>query len=147
MGRRSRRRNFNRIDEFTFCSNNSNSAITAADAQDSDIFQGSFDIIEIRDSCDVNVTSTDTQVAVSIQAAVQVAIALAVNISIADSNRAELVTKELLQSAEIDQVNKQKIVIEGSETVDVRTRDTDVAVSLQVLVQILLALLVQLNIL
>ncbi|MBB6454942.1 spore coat protein X [Salirhabdus euzebyi] len=146
MAKRRRRRDIDPIEDHAFCGGNSDAALASTDVQESETFQGSFEIIEIRDSCDVNVTSTDTQVAVSIQAAVQVAIALVVNISIADSNRAELVTKELLQRAEIDQVNKQKILIEGCEKVDVRTRDTDVAVSLQVLVQILVALLVQLNI-
>ncbi|MFD2655629.1 spore coat protein [Gracilibacillus thailandensis] len=155
MGKKRRRKV---IDEFYGCrsncnsnstrniSNNSNAAIQNNATQDADIFQGSFEVIEVRDSCGVDVTTTDTQVAVSLQAALQVAIALVVNITIADSNRAELVTQELLQRAEIDQVNRQKILIEGSDNVSVTTTDTDVAISLQVLVQILLALLIQLDI-
>ncbi|RCW77304.1 spore coat protein [Saliterribacillus persicus] len=148
MSTRMEQRRRRAIDEFYGCNSNhnSNAAIQQKDTQDADIFQGSFELIEVRDSCGVDITTTDTQVAVSIQAALKVAIALVVNITITDSNRAELVTQELLQRAEIDQVNRQRILIEGSENVTVTTTDTDVAISLQVLVQILLALLVQLDI-
>lgn len=109
--------------------------------------QASEEYIFIKDSCNIDVTSTDTQVAVSLQAAVQVAIALVINLTIADSNRAEQVTQQLLQSSVIKQVNKQKLIIENSRDVKITTTDTDVAISLQVLIQILLALLVQIDIL
>ncbi|WP_240050899.1 spore coat protein [Metabacillus litoralis] len=109
--------------------------------------QASEEYIFIKDSCNIDVTSTDTQVAVSLQAAVQVAIALVINLTIADSNRAEQVTQQLLQSSVIKQVNKQKLIIENSRDVTITTTDTDVAISLQVLIQILLALLVQIDIL
>ncbi|UOQ49678.1 spore coat protein [Gracilibacillus caseinilyticus] len=135
------------INEFYGCGGSNNSAAIENTAeQNFQNLQGSFEVIEVRDSCDVNITSTDTQVAVSIQAALQVAIALVVNITIADNDRAELVTQELLQQAEINQVNQQKILIEGSKNVEISTLDTDVAISLQVLLQILLALLIQLDI-
>ncbi|UOQ83696.1 spore coat protein [Gracilibacillus salinarum] len=135
------------INEFYGCGGYNNSAAIENTAdQNFQNLQGSFESIEVRDSCDVNITSTDTQVAVSIQAALQVAIALVVNITIADSDRAELVTQELLQQAEINQVNQQRILIEGSKNVEISTLDTDVAISLQVLLQILLALLIQLDI-
>jgi len=44
------------------------------------------------------------------------------------------------------QVNKQKLVIENSKDVKVTTTDTDVAISLQVLLQILIALVVNIDI-
>ncbi len=126
---------------------NHNDGIQQDNAQVNDINQGSFETIEVRDSCNVHVRTSDTQVGVSLQAAIQVAIAIVINISIADGDRAESVTHELLQRTGIDQVNRQHIVIEGSQDVEVQTRDTDVAVSLQVLLQILFALLIQLDIL
>jgi len=109
--------------------------------------QTSNETIEIRDSCDISVSTTDTQVAVSLQVALQVAIAIVINISIADSARAERVTQELLERAQIRQTNQQRLVIVNSRSVDVTTTDTDVAISLQLLLQILLALIVQLEIL
>lgn len=115
--------------------------------QESNTFQGSAESIKIKDSCDVKVHTTDTQVAVSLQVAIQVAIALVINITIADTARAEQVTEELLQRANIGQFNQQSVVIEGSKDIEVTTTDTDVAVSLQVLIQILLALVVTLDIL
>ncbi|WP_319005551.1 spore coat protein [Metabacillus litoralis] len=120
---------------------------TQDDVQINETVQASEEYIFIKDSCNIDVTSTDTQVAVSLQAAVQVAIALVINLTIADSNRAEQVTQQLLQSSVIKQVNKQKLIIENSRDVKITTTDTDVAISLQVLIQILLALLVQIDIL
>lgn len=115
-------------------------------AQVSDTEQISSETIIVRDSCDINVTTTDTQVAVSLQVALQVAIALVINLTIADSNRADQVTQQLIQQADMKQVNKQKLVIENSREVNVTTTDTDVAISLQVLLQILVALVVNIDI-
>lgn len=112
-----------------------------------EIDQSSNEVIIIRDSCDIEVVTTDTQIAASLQAALQVAIAVVVNITIADSDRAEVVTQELLEKAQIRQSNRQRLVIINSRSVDVTTTDTDVAISLQLLLQILVALVVQLDIL
>ncbi|MBD8067494.1 spore coat protein [Bacillus sp. PS06] len=109
--------------------------------------QQSFESIHIIDSCDIEVETTDTQVAVSLQAALQVAIAIVISLTIADDAQAEAVTQQLLQGTKTKQANKQKLVIEGSKNIRVQTTDTDVAISLQVLLQILLALVVQIDIL
>lgn len=149
----SRRKNKAYVDEFYGnrfhhnCNDDVDNGVDNEATQVSDITQGSFETIEIKDSCDVRVTTSDTQVGVSLQAALQVAIAIVINISIADDTRAEQVTNDLLQRSSIGQFNRQHIKIEGSQEVEVRTRDTDVAVSLQVLIQILFALLIQLDIL
>lgn len=111
-----------------------------------DIDQSSHELIVIRDSCEVTVNTTDTQIAVSLQAALQVAIAVVVNITIADGTRAEKVTQELLERAQIRQSNRQRLIIVNSRTVNVTTTDTDVAISLQLLLQILVALVAQLDI-
>ncbi|WP_416148387.1 spore coat protein [Salipaludibacillus sp. HK11] len=109
--------------------------------------QASEEYIFIKDSCDINVATTDTKAAVSLQAALQAAIALVISISIADSSRAEVVTQDLLQTAKTKQVTFQKTVIENSRNVDVTTTDTQASVNIQVLLQILLALIVRLDIL
>lgn len=114
--------------------------------QVSNIEQRSKEVIVIKDSLDVRVTTTETQVAASLQAALQVAIALVVNITIADSDQAEKVTQDLLQLSRIEQVNKQSVFIENCRKVDVRVTDTDIAVSIQLMLQLLLALLIQLDI-
>ncbi|MTH53208.1 hypothetical protein GKZ89_07260 [Bacillus mangrovi] len=115
--------------------------------QDLVLFQVSDEGIFIKDSEDVTVETTDTQLALSIQAAIQVAIALVINLTIADSTRAEQVTQQILTSAVTQQRKKQRIIIIGSENVTVKATDTDVAISLQLLIQILLALLLQIDIL
>ncbi|MCK0471486.1 spore coat protein [Halalkalibacter sp. APA_J-10(15)] len=109
--------------------------------------QQSEEYIFIKDSCDVTVTTTDTKAAVQLQAALQAAIALVVSISIADSQEAEQITQELLQSAKIKQISLQKTVIENSRNVNVTTTDTQIGINIQLLLQILLALLVNLDIL
>ncbi|MEB9685422.1 spore coat protein [Bacillus anthracis] len=111
------------------------------------IDQISEEYIEIVDSADVEVTTTDTKAALSIQAALQAAIVVVVSISIADSEKADRVAQELFQKSSIKQINKQETVIRNSRNVTVTTTDTDIAVNVQILLQILLALLVKLNIL
>ncbi|MBJ7998079.1 spore coat protein, partial [Bacillus cereus] len=57
--------------------------------QTDEIDQVSEEYIEIIDSADVQVTTTDTKAALSIQAALQAAIVVVVSISIADSEKAD----------------------------------------------------------
>ncbi|MGN4719962.1 spore coat protein [Bacillus cereus group sp. MYBK15-3] len=115
--------------------------------QTDEIDQVSEEYIEIVDSADVQVTTTDTKAALSIQAALQAAIVVVVSIAIADSEKADKITQELFQKSSIKQINRQKTFIKNSRNVTVTTTDTDIAVNIQILLQILLALLVKLNIL
>ncbi|NKX11991.1 spore coat protein [Bacillus cereus] len=115
--------------------------------QTDEIDQVSEEYIEIVDSADVQVTTTNTKAALSIQAALQAAIVVVVSISIADSEKADKITQELFQKSSIKQINRQKTFIKNSRNVTVTTTDTDIAVNIQILLQILLALLVKLNIL
>lgn len=125
----------------------SNATVQQSADQVNDMEQVSSETITIRDSSNITVSTTDTQIAVSLQVALQVAIALVINLTIADNNRAEQVTQQLLQQADIKQMNNQSLVIENSTEVSVTTTDTDVAISLQVLLQILVALIVSIDIL
>lgn len=109
--------------------------------------QSSHETIFIKDSADVEVHTTDTQAAVALQAAIQAAITLVISISVADSATAEKMTQELLQQASFKQTNVQKTIIENSRNVKVTTTDTDLAVSIQILLQVLIALVVELDIL
>ena len=128
------------------CRRSSDDDINSAD-QISEIDQSSNEVIIIKDSCEVTVETTDTKIVASLQAALQVAIAVVINITIADSSRAEKVTQELLEMSQIRQANRQKLVIVNSREIDVTTTDTDIAISLQVMLQILVALFAQLGIL
>ncbi|PLT28913.1 spore coat protein [Peribacillus deserti] len=110
-------------------------------------FQLSEELIFIKDSCDISVTTIDTKAAISLQAALQAAIVVLINISIADAGRAERVAQELLQSSQVKQITRQKTIIENSRNITVETLDTQVAVNIQILVQLLVALLVRLDIL
>ncbi|MGZ9585753.1 spore coat protein [Paenibacillus marinisediminis] len=115
--------------------------------QSIDTWQGSHELIHIKDSCGVKVQSTDTKLAASLQVALQAAIAIVVSISIADGERAKAVTQELLQKIHVKQQNHQKTVILRSANVSVSTTDTDVSLNIQALLQILLALVIRIDIL
>ncbi|GAE24796.1 spore coat protein X [Halalkalibacter wakoensis JCM 9140] len=129
------------------CHPTDNETVTQSAGQVDKTFQQSEEYIFIKDSCDVNVSSTDTKAAVSLQASLQAAIALVVSISVASSEQAEQITQELLQSTKTKQLTFQKTVIENSRNVDVTTTDTQIGVNIQLLLQILLALLVNIDVL
>lgn len=101
----------------------------------------------IKDSCDITVTTTDTQVAVNLQVAIQLAIALVLSISIADGNTADSITQELIQRVRSRQDIHQKTIIENSRAVTVTTTATEASVNLQILLQVLLAIVARLEIL
>ncbi|WP_229683125.1 spore coat protein [Virgibacillus oceani] len=109
--------------------------------------QHSFESIVVKDSCDVEVSSNDTQAAVNVQVALQVAIALVISISIADSNTANEITQELNAKLQTSQVNSQQVYIQNSRGVNITTTDTDIAVNIQLLLQVLIALVLRLDIL
>ncbi|MCM3790691.1 spore coat protein [Domibacillus indicus] len=115
--------------------------------QKSFIDQESDELIWIKDSCNVEVQSTDTQAAVSLQVGLQLAIALVVSITIGDSDEGESVAQELFQQFDAEQTNKQKVVIDNSKDVRITTTDTDLAVNIQALLQVLVALVVKLDVL
>jgi spore coat protein X len=109
--------------------------------------QSSEEWIIIKDSEGVDVTTTDTQVAVSLQVGIQVAIAVVINIAIADTNKADQVMKDFNQLFKTKQSNRQKTIVEKSKNVEIVTTDTDVAINIQLLIQILVAIVVSLDIL
>ncbi|WP_129709797.1 spore coat protein [Priestia megaterium] len=111
------------------------------------IDQESDELIWIKDSCDITVKTTDTQAAIGIQVAIQVAIAVVLRLTIADSEQNDGVLQDLLQLSDIEQTNKQKIYIENSKDVEISTTDTDVALNVQVLLQVLVAIIVLVDIL
>lgn len=109
--------------------------------------QQSIESIVVKDSCDIEVSSTDTQAAVNVQAALQIAVAIVISISIADSSQADAVTQDLFAQLQSSQMNTQHVYIENSRGVTITTTDTDIAVNIQILLQILIALVVRLDVL
>ena len=103
--------------------------------------------IIVKDSEGVEVTTTDTQVALNLQLGIQAAIVAVISITIADSDQGNNVTQDLKQFMKTKQSNKQKTIIEGSRNVNVKTTDTDVAVNIQALLQILVAIVAKLDVL
>ncbi|BBW97059.1 spore coat protein X [Geobacillus subterraneus] len=127
---------------------NCEDATIGADAeQKAAEYQLSEEWIYIKDSCEVKVSTTDTKAAVNLQVALQLAIIVLLQISIADSEVAEEVAAELLQAVKVKQVSRQKTVIENSRNVTVETTDTQAAINIQIMLQLLLALLVFVDIL
>lgn len=59
--------------------------------------QHSFETIVVKDSCDVEVKTTDTQAAINVQVGLQAAIALILSISILDGDKADKVSQDLFE--------------------------------------------------
>ncbi|WP_033828940.1 spore coat protein [Bacillus andreraoultii] len=110
-------------------------------------YQVSEELILVRDSADVTVNTTDAKAAISLVASLNAFIAAIINISVASADDAEEIKQTLFSSTGIKQVNVQKTVIENSRGVEVNTTDVNLAVNIQLLLQIILALLVNLEIL
>ncbi|MDY0393275.1 spore coat protein [Virgibacillus halophilus] len=126
--------------------NNDNTVNQGQNSQVKNVQQSS-ECIVIKDSCDVDVRTTETQASVNIQVALQAAIALVVSISIADSNVEDEITQDLFAKIKSSQVNNQQLYIENSRGVNVTTTDTDIAVNAQILLQVLIAIVARLDIL
>lgn len=109
--------------------------------------QQSFEWIIIKDSECIDVHTTDTQAAISLQLGLQAAIAAVISIAIGDSDKGKAVVNEIKQVIKTKQRNSQKTIIEGSKHVEVKTTDTDIAVNIQALLQILVTLVAKLDIL
>lgn len=109
--------------------------------------QSSFEIIIVRNSEGVDVITTDTQAAVSLQLGIQAAIAAVIIATIGDTDQGRAVVQDIRQFTRSRQRNVQRTIIEGSRNVSVTTTDTDLAVNIQALLQILVAIIVKLDIL
>ena len=109
--------------------------------------QQSFEWIIVRDSEDIEVTTTDTQAALSLQLGIQAAIAAVLSVTIGDTDQGKAVAQDMKQFIKTKQRNVQKTIIEGSRNITVTTTDTDLAVNIQALLQILVTLVAKLDIL
>ncbi|SOC05586.1 spore coat protein X [Ureibacillus xyleni] len=108
--------------------------------------QHSHEWIIVKDSEYVEVHTTDTQAALSLQLGIQAAIAAVISITIGDSDEGKKVAQDLKQFIKTKQRNVQKTIIENCKEVEVKTTDTDIAVNIQAMLQILVALVAKLDI-
>lgn len=123
-----------------------NADIAQEAAQVSDTIQASDEVIVVRNSCDVKVTTRDTKAALNLQASLQFAIAAVISASILDGDTANAISQDLFQKSFVKQTNRQRTLVENSKGVTVHTTDTDISVNIQLLAQILAALVAKLNI-
>ncbi|MET0960116.1 MAG: spore coat protein, partial [Psychrobacillus psychrotolerans] len=109
--------------------------------------QQSYERIIVKDSEGVEIQTTDTQAAISLQLGIQAAIAAVISVTIGDSDQGRAVTQELNQFIKTKQRNVQTTIVEGSRNISVTTTDTDLAVNIQAMLQILVAIVAKLDIL
>jgi len=130
------------------CDNNKENAdVQQEGTQVASTQQQSFEWIVVKDSEEVEVHTTDTQAAVSIQAALQVAIAIVISITVGDTEKGQAVVQDLKQFFKSKQAHTQKTIIKNSKCVKVTTTDTQIAVNIQALVQILVAIVAKIDVL
>lgn len=142
-----KRREGNRQQETNDNDQHDDAEVLQEGIQKSVIEQESDELVWIRNSCNVDVQTTDTQAAVSLQVGLQLAVALVISIAIGDSDEGQTVTQDLFQQFDTEQTNKQKILVENSKDVRITTTDTDLSVNIQALLQVLVALVVKLDVL
>jgi spore coat protein X len=109
--------------------------------------QQSFEWIIVKDSEGVEIQTTDTQAAISLQLGIQAAIAAVISVTIGDTDQGKAVAQDIKQFIKTKQRNVQKTIIEGSKNISVTTTDTDLAVNIQAMLQILVAIVAKLDIL
>ncbi|RSL33054.1 spore coat protein [Salibacterium salarium] len=146
--RRNKNRRWNALDPSSdmSCSGNNNDS-TQHGEQTNKTLQISEDYIEIIDCCDVSISNTDIKGALSIQAGIQAAILILITVSIGgDSDSAEEFTQDLIQSAKIKQLTYQHTYLENSRDVTIDINDTQLALNIQLLIQLLVAVAVVLDI-
>lgn len=125
---------------------NDNADVEQEAKQHDSIKQVSDEWIIIKNSEDVHVRTTDTQAAVSLQIGIQVAIAIVLSITIGDSDRAKDVLQDFKQVSKTRQSNRQKTIVDRSKDVKITTTDTDIAINIQLLIQILVAIVATLDV-
>lgn len=81
------------------------------------------------------------------QLGIQAAIAAVIIATVGDTEQGRAVVQDSRQFTISRQRNVQRTIIEGSRNVSVTTTDTDLAVNIQALLQILVAIIVKLDIL
>ncbi|WP_051314608.1 spore coat protein [Alteribacter aurantiacus] len=101
--------------------------------------------ITIRNSRDITVNLTDTKAAANLQATLQEAIIVLISNSGTNRAQAKLIANDLLQSAKTKQISNRHIRIEGSRNVEITSTDTQLLINIQLLLQLLVAVFVQLN--
>ncbi|RSL34882.1 spore coat protein [Salibacterium salarium] len=146
---RNKNRRWNALDPSSdmSCGGNNNNSTQNAD-QTNKTVQISEDYIEIIDCCDVSISNTDIKGALSVQAGIQAAILILITVSIGgDSDSAERFTQDLMQSAKIKQHTHQRTYLENSRGVTIDINDTQLALNIQILLQLLLAVAVVIDIL
>lgn len=141
---RNESRNESRFDNNFF--NNDDVTVSQEGGEFSFMEQESAELIWVKESCNIEISTTDTQVGVSLQAGLQLAIALVLRITIGDSDQSDEISQELIQQFDMTQSNRQKIYIYNTKDARVTTTDTDLAINIQVLLQLLIALIVIIDI-
>ncbi|WP_338473109.1 spore coat protein [Niallia sp. XMNu-256] len=135
------------LDHCDPCNNKEEQALVTQEADQVNVNkQKSYEWIIIKDSECVDVYTTDTQVAISLQAAIQAAIAVVISVTVLDSDKGNAVVQDVKQLFKSTQRNTQKTVIHGSKNIKVKTTDTQAAVNIQALLQILLAIVAKLEV-
>ena len=97
----------------------------------------------IVNSSDVLVVTAQIQAAISVQIAIQLAIALVLSIIIADEAESKSIYEELIQLTATSQSMRQQTGIVDSHDILVINVDLEASAQIQILLQILLALVVE----
>lgn len=133
-------------EEYYNCHKDENAEVEQTGKQNSKETQKIEELVVVKDSCDVTVVITDKQFALSLQAALQAAIVVIFQVYLKRNEQAVEISQELFQLAKIKQITKQKFFVSHSKNVYIESTDQQAAANIQILVQLLLAVVKKFNI-
>lgn len=128
---------------FPFVDFGSDSQVSETAGQYSLTNQTQSENLIIVNSSDVAVITAQIQAAVSVQVAIQFALAFVLSIVIADDAQSKEIYQELMQLTATNQSMRQQTGIVDSHDILVVNVDLEASIQIQILLQILLALVVE----
>lgn len=108
--------------------------------------QGTYVTVIVRDSAQVEILNSDFQAALSLQVTLQLALAIILSVAIADDAAYTRILNEIVDRIHEVQLTRRVIEIENSYNVQVQVVATELAFNLQLLLQLMLAIVAKLEV-
>ncbi|WP_206919611.1 spore coat protein [Alicyclobacillus suci] len=102
-------------------------------------------IVIVRDSCDVEIVNQDLTAALNLQLTLQLALATILSLTVGENTANSIVEDIVSQLSDIQRTRKV-IHVENSQSVRVQLSSTEISFNIQVLLQLLLAIIAQVEV-
>lgn len=106
----------------------------------------SYIVIVVRDSCDVEIVNQDFMAALNLQVSLQLALATVLSVTVGSHETASSIVQDIVSQITAVQRLRRVIQVENSKSVKVHISSAEVAFNIQILLQLLLALINQVEV-